>query len=136
MLMCTALPPRSSPVMANTAATIHSLLWPTVRFVCPPVDATRGVLVAPLVRLLCLERGTTLPREALRPLFLVFGGVFVPRRTLALRGRCRSTLPRSSPFLWCPIVLPILRFVTIDLHCRALWLVHAKPLRSEGPDPP
>src|SRR5215210_1612649 len=126
--MCTALPPRSSPVMANTAATIHSLLWPTVRCAWPPVDAARGVLVAPLVRLLCLERGMTLPREALRPLFLVVGGVFVPRRTFALRGRCRSTLPRSSPFLWCPIVRPILRSVNIDLHGRALWLVHTKLL--------
>ena len=120
--------------MANTAATIHSLLCPTVRFAWPPADAARGVLVAPPVRL-CPESGMTLPREDLRPLFLVLGGVFVPRRTFALREPCRSTLPRSSPSLWCPIVRPILRLITIDLHGRALRLVHTKLLSREGPDP-
>src|SRR5215204_3287003 len=132
--MCTALPPRRSPVIANTAATIHSLLWPTVRLARPPVDGARGVLRRPPVRL-CLESGMTLPRDALRPLFLV-EGVFVPRRTLTLRDLGRSTPPRSSPFLCCPITCPILRFVTIDLHGRALRLVHTKLLRREGPDPP
>src|SRR5215211_4431572 len=133
-LMCTALPARRSPVTTNTAATIHSLLWPTVRFARPPVDGARGVFGEPPARL-CLESGMTLPREALRTLFLV-EGVLVPRRTLALRGLGLSTLPRSSPFLWCPMMCPILRFATIDLHGRALRLVHTKLLCREGPDPP
>src|SRR5215212_2542997 len=130
--MCTALPPRRNPVIANTAATIHSLLWPTVVFASPVVDE-RGFLagprLAPPVRL-CPNSGTTLPPVDLRPLILVRGGLFVPRRTFG-----RSTLPRSSPFLWCPIVCPILRCVSINLQGRALWLVHAKLLRREGPDP-
>src|SRR5688572_15903623 len=126
--MCTALPPRRSPVTANTAATIHSLLWPTVVLASGPIDDTRRVLVAP-------RSGMTLPPEDLGPLFLVRGGVFLPRRILALRGPGRSTLPRSSPFLWCPIVFPILRSYAIDFQGSALRLVHTKLLRREGPDP-
>src|SRR5215213_11696788 len=136
--MCTALPPRRSPVTANTAATIHSLLWPTVVVASGPIDDARRALVvarfAPPAHL-WPRSGMTLPPEDLRPLFLVRGGGVVPRRILALRGPGRSTLPRSPPFPWCPIVRPILRFVTINLHGRALRLVQAKLLRREGPDP-
>src|SRR5215208_1522853 len=127
--MCTALPTRRSPVTANTAATIHSLLWPTVVLSSGPIDDVRRAPgFAP-------RSGMTLPPEDLRPLFLVCGGVFLPRRILALRGPGRSTLPRSSPFLWCPIVLPILRSCSIDFQGSALRLVHTKLLRREGPDP-
>src|SRR5215218_2778300 len=127
--MCTALPTRRSPVTANTAATIHSLLWPTVVLSSGPIDDVRRAPgFAP-------RSGMTLPPEDLRPLFLVCGGVFLPRRILALRGPGRSTLPRSSPFLWCPIVLPILRSYSIDFQGSALRLVHTKLLRREGPDP-
>src|SRR5215207_6683756 len=127
--MCTALPTRRSPVTANTAATIHSLLWPTVVLSSGPIgDVRRAPGFAP-------RSGMTLPPEDLRPLFLVCGGVFLPRRILALRGPGRSTLPRSSPFLWCPIVLPILRSSSIDFQGSALRLVHTELLRREGPDP-
>src|SRR5215211_1510978 len=77
----------------------------------------------------------TLPPEDLRPLFLVRGVEFLPRRILALRGPGRSTLPRSSPFLWCPIVLPSLRSYSIDFQGSALRLVHTELLGREGPDP-
>src|SRR5215208_8235885 len=102
--MCTALPPRRSTVTANTAATIHSLLWPTVVLVSGLIDAARR---APLARFapptrLWPRSGMTLPPEDLRPLFLVRGGGVLPRRILALRGPGRSTPPRPSPFLWCP----------------------------------
>src|SRR5215218_3096917 len=127
--MCTALPTRRSPVTANTAATIHSLLWPTVVLSSGPIgDVRRAPGFAP-------RSGMTLPPEDLRRLFLVRGGGFLPRRILALRGPGRSTLPRSSPFLWCPIVLPILRSCSIDFQGSALRLVHTKLLRREGPDP-
>src|SRR5829696_8209047 len=127
--MCTALPTRRSPVTANTAATIHSLLWPTVVLSSGPIDDVRWAPgFAP-------RSGMTLPPEDLRPLFLVCGGVFLPRRILALRGPGRSTLPRSSPFLWCPIVLPILRSYSIDFQGSALRLVHTELLRREDPDP-
>src|ERR687894_272507 len=132
--MCTALPPRRSTVTANTAATIHSLLWPTVVLASGAIDDARRVLVAPLARL-WPRSGMTLPPEDLGPLFLVRGGVFLPRRILALRGPGRSTLPRSSPFLWYPIVLPILRCCSIDSQSSALRLVHTELLRREGPDP-
>src|SRR5215204_5665792 len=127
-------PPRRSTVTANTAATIHSLLWPTVVLASGAIDDSRRALVAPLARL-WPRSGMTLPPEDLDPLFLVRGGVFLPRRILALRGPGRSTLPRSSPFLWCPIVLPILRSCSIDFQGSALRLVHTKLLRREGPDP-
>src|SRR5829696_5533552 len=135
--MCTALPPRRSTVTANIAATIHSLLWPTVVLASVLIDAARR---APLARFapparLWPRSGMTLPLEDLRPLFLVRGGEFLPRRNLALRGSGRSTLPRSSPFLWCPIVFPILRSSSIDFQGSALRLVHTKLLRREGPDP-
>src|SRR5829696_6032822 len=132
--MCTALPPRRSTVTANTAATIHSLLWPTVVLASGAIDDSRRALVAPLARL-WPRSGMTLPPADLDPLFLVRGGVFLPRRILALRGPGRSTLPRSSPFLWCPIVFPILRSYAIDFQGSALRLVHTKLLRREGPDP-
>src|ERR687890_1608435 len=136
--MCTALPPRRSPVTANIAATIHSLLWPTGVLASGSIDDARRALVvasfAPPARLWS-RSGMTLPLEDLRPLFLVRGGVFLPRRSLALRNPGRSTLPRSSPFLWCPIVLPILRSYSIDFQGSALRLVHTKLLRREGPDP-
>src|SRR5215211_6751725 len=132
--MCTALPPRRSTVTANTAATIHSLLWPTVVLASGTIDDARRALVAPLARL-WPRSGMTLPPEDLGPLFLVCGGVFLPRRILALRGPGRSTLPRSSPFLWCPIVLPILRSYSIDFQGSALRLVQTELLRREGPDP-
>src|SRR5215203_6602645 len=132
--MCTALPPRRSTVIANTAATIHSLLWPTVVLASGAIDDARRALVAPLARL-WPRSGMTLPPEDLGPLFLVRGGVFLPRRILALRGPGRSTLPRSSPFLWCPIVFPILRSYAIDFQGSALRLVHTKLFRREGPDP-
>src|SRR5215212_8506522 len=136
--MCTALPPRRSPVTANTAATIHSLLRPTVVLASGPIDDARCALVAPRLALparLWPRSGMTLPPEDLRPLLLVRGGVFLPRRILALRGPGRSTLPRSSPFLLCPIVLPTLRSCSIDFQGSALRLVHTKLLRREGPDP-
>src|SRR5919107_839463 len=136
--MCTALPPRRSPVTANIAATIHSLLWPTGVLAWGPSDDARRALVgagfAPRARL-WPRSGMTLPLEDLRPLFLVRGGVFLPRRSLALRNPGRSTLPRSSPFIWCPIVLPILRSYSIDFQGIALRLVHTKLLRREGHDP-
>ena len=62
-------------------------------------------------------------------------GDFLPRRILALRAPGRSTLPRSSPFLWCPIVLPILHSYSIDFQGSALRLVHTKLLRRKIPDP-
>src|SRR5215217_4972356 len=133
--MCTALPPRRSPVTANTAATIHSLLWPTVVLASGPIDDARCALVAPRFAppaRLWARSGMTLPPEDLRRLFLVRGGGFLPRRILALRGPGRSTLPRSSPFLWCPIVLPILRSYSIDFQGSALRLVHTELLRREG----
>src|SRR5919107_3494060 len=136
--MCTALPPRRSPVTANIAATIHSLLWPTGVLASGSIDDARRALVVayfgPPARL-WPRSGMTLPLEDLRPLFLVRGGVFLPRRSLALRNPGRSTLPRSSPFLWCLIVLPILRSYSIDFQGSALRLVHTKLLRREGPDP-
>src|SRR5215210_1625457 len=135
--MCTALPPSRSPVITKTAATIHSLLWPTLTLPAPPLDG-RDVLVAPrfapLVRR-CLKSGMTLPPVALRPLLLVRGGFFVPRRTLAWRGLSLSTLPRASPFLWFCIVCPILHFVSVDLQGRALRLVHTELLRRTVSDP-
>src|SRR5919107_5434396 len=135
--MCTALPPSRSPVTANTAATIHSLLCPTVLLASGPTEDARRALVArfaPTARL-WPRRGMTLPPEDLRPLFLVRGGGFLPRRIFALRGSGRSTLPRFSPFLLCPIVFPILRSYTIDFQGIALRLVHTKLLRREGHDP-
>src|SRR5215210_3530225 len=132
--MCTARPPSRSPVTANITATIHSLLWPTV-CASPLVDGTRGVLLASPVRP-CRERGITLPRAAWRSRVLVRGGFFVPRPVFALRGLGRSTLPRLSTFLLCPIVCPILRFASIDLQGFATWLVHAELLRRQLPDPP
>src|SRR5215217_769365 len=133
--MCTALPPRRSPVTANTAATIHSLLWPTV-VLASWLDGARRTLIMPrLAPRLCLRSGMTLPSAVLRLLFSVRGGVFVPRRILVLRGPGRSTLPWTSPSLRCPIVCPILRFVSVDLQGSALWLVHTKLLRREGPYP-
>src|SRR5215210_6494747 len=135
--MCTALPPSRSPVITKTAATIHSLLWPTLALAAPPLDG-RDVLVAPrfapLVRR-CLKSGMTLPPVTLRPLFLVRGGFFVPRRTLALPSLSRSTLPRASLFLWFSIVCPILHFVSVYLQGRALRLVHAELLRRALSDP-
>src|SRR5215210_7114246 len=135
--MCTALPPSRSPVITKTAATIHSLLWPTLALAAPSLDG-RGVLVAPRfvppVRR-CPKSGMTFPPVALRPLFLVRGGFFVPRRTLAWRGLSLSTLPRASPFLWFCIVCPILHFVSVDLQGRALRLVHAELLRRTLSDP-
>src|ERR687897_3012580 len=136
--MCTALPPRRNPVTANTAATIHSLLWPTAVLASGPIDEGRRALVAPRFAppgRPCPRSGMTLPPEDLRPEFLLRGGDFLPRRILALRGPGRSTLPRSSPFLWCPIVLPILRSLSIDFQGSAFRLVPAKLLRREGPDP-
>src|SRR5918993_4224192 len=136
--MCTALPPRRSPVTTNTAATIHSLLRPTVVLAAGPVDEARRAPVAPRFAppdRLWPRSGMTLPPEDLRPLFVVRGGAFLPRRILALRGPGRSTLPRSSPFLWYPIVLPILRSCSIDFQSSALRLVHTELLRREGPDP-
>src|SRR5215210_9304559 len=128
--MCTALPPSRSPVITKTAATIHSLLWPTLTLPVPPLDG-RDVLVAPrfapLVRR-CLKSGMTLPPVALRPLFLVRGGFCVPRRAPTLPGLNRSTLPRAFPSLWFSIVCPILHFVSVDLQGRALRLVHAELL--------
>src|ERR687894_208736 len=119
--MCTALPPSRSPVITKTAATIHSLLWPTLALAAP-LDG-RGVLVAPRfvppVRR-CLKSGMTLPPVALRPLFLVRGGFFVPR---------------PSPFLWFSIIYPILHYVAVDLQSRALRLVHAELLRRAVSDP-
>src|SRR5215204_1821808 len=98
--MCTALPPRRSPVTANTAATIHSLLWPTVVVASGPIDDARRALVvarfAPPAHL-WPRSGMTLPPEDLRPLFLVRGGGFLPRRILALQAlagqRCRGLPP-------------------------------------------
>src|SRR5215211_7783400 len=98
--MCTALPPRRSPVTANTAATIHSLLWPTVVLASGRIDAPRRALVAPRFAppdRLWPQSGMTLPEEDLPLLFLVRGGRFLPRLILASRGPGRSTLPRSSP---------------------------------------
>src|SRR5215211_7076117 len=135
--MCTALPPRRSPVTANTAATIHSLLCPTVLPASGPTEDARRALVARFASTARLwpRSGMTLPPEDLRPLFLLRGGGFLPRRIFALRGSGRSTLPRFSPFLLCPIVLPILRSYSIDFQGIPLRLVHTKLLRREGHDP-
>src|SRR5919107_1005310 len=98
--MCTALPPSRSPVITKNAATIHSLLWPTLALAAP-LDGRDGPVaprfVPPVRRR--PKSGMTLPPVALRPLFLVRGGFFVPRRTLALPGPSRSMLPRASPLL-------------------------------------
>src|SRR5215216_5770071 len=135
--MCTALPPRRSPVTANTAATIHSLLCPTVLPASGPTEDARRALVARFASTARLwpRSGMTLPPEDLRPLFLLRGGGFLPRRIFALRGSGRSTLPRFFPFLLCPIVLPILRSYSIDFQGIALRLVHTKLLRREGHNP-
>src|SRR5215208_1909570 len=127
--MCTALPPRRSPVTANTAATIHSLLWPTVVLASGPIDDARCALVAPRFAppaRLWARSGMTLLPEDLRPLFLVRGGGILQWRILAWRVRGWSTQPRSSILLWCPVVLPILRSWSIDFRGRALRLVHSK----------
>src|SRR5215211_2892113 len=134
--MCTALAPSRSPVITKIAATIHSLLWPTLALAVP-FDG-RDVMAAPRFVPPVRRRptsGITLPPVALRPLFLVRGGFFVPRRTLALPGPSRSMLPRASPLLWFSIVCPILRFVSVDLQGRALRLVHAELLRGTLSDP-
>src|SRR5918995_1098360 len=134
--MCTALPPSRSPVITKNAATIHSLLWPTLALAAP-LDGRDGPVaprfVPPVGR--WLKSGMTLPPVAFRPLFLMRGGFFVPRRTPVWRGLSRSMLPRAPPILWFSIVCPILHFVCVDLQGRALRLVHVELLRRALPDP-
>src|SRR5215210_5718084 len=132
--MCTALPPRSSPLTTKTAATVHSRLWPTV-LAWPEVADRRRFLRLSLLR---PWRCMTLPPGVLRSRVLVRGVVALPRPRFVLRDPGRSALPLLPSFLLCPILCPILRFASrfasVDFRCAAIRLAHAE-LSCELPDP-
>src|SRR5919107_4555835 len=142
--MCTALPPSNSPLITNTAATVHNRLRPTVRpaarptfSACPGLERLRGVPRRSFVRLRP-ERCMTFPPGPRWSRVLVRGGVVLPRPRLELRRRGRSALPPLPSFLLCAILVPILRFasrfVSVDPQGVAFRLTHAE-LASELPDP-